>query len=224
MAIVRLTEANIKRIIRSAEGVLVKARYELPKPREKLDDKEFILKAYNTITGDIISTFRHIDTLGLGNVSAYTAKRKVCITGFLGDNRLSMYAPPSTHQDVPVPNDTIHSDAGTLGRDGNIHLERTFWNEEYIEATQRHVALTGMQRQHELATETLGKLLKQHGSLGPALRAYPPLWDMLPDDMKTEHKRKDIRLPSEKVEKTEIDFSELTAATISAKIILGSKE
>ena len=56
---------------------------------------------------------------------------------------------------------------------------------------------------------------RAHSTLAPALKAWPPLWDLIPEDVKERHRKIDTR---EKAEvKIEVDLNKLTALSTAAK-------
>jgi hypothetical protein len=73
------------------------------------------------------------------------------------------------------------------------------------------------------AANAASLLLKQHKSLATALKEWPSLWNILPDDIKEQHKRIVERAPSRLPEKTEVDMSSVTAKLIANRIKGGNQ-
>lgn len=67
----------------------------------------------------------------------------------------------------------------------------------------------------------LERLLGAYSSLAPALKAWPPLWDLLPDDVKEKHKNVTKREKKE-VALDGIDLSSMTATLTVRKLLGGS--
>lgn len=60
------------------------------------------------------------------------------------------------------------------------------------------------------------KVLDSHSTLAPALKVWPPLWDLIPDAMKDRHREITIRTKSDKVD-VGVDLGKLTAMATAVK-------
>jgi hypothetical protein len=68
----------------------------------------------------------------------------------------------------------------------------------------------------EAFMRNLDALLDKHKSLSPALREWPPLWDLLPEKAKDRHRskteaRKKTKAEADDTEKAEVDLNAMTA-------------
>lgn len=70
-------------------------------------------------------------------------------------------------------------------------------------------------RQAEFA-ESVKKVINAYATLAPALKAWPPLWDLIPDDVKEKHKRI-VERERTKVE-LDVDLDRMTALASFTKI------
>jgi hypothetical protein len=70
------------------------------------------------------------------------------------------------------------------------------------------------QRQTEFVAMVL-KVCDAYSTLAPALKAWPPLWDLIPENVKNKHREIKVR---EKTETTlDVDIGKLTAMSTAAK-------
>lgn len=69
-------------------------------------------------------------------------------------------------------------------------------------------------RQTEFVT-MVKKVIEQFSTLSPALKAWPPLWDLIPEDVKVKHRQVVER--EKKEVKLEVDLGKLTALSTAAK-------
>lgn len=64
----------------------------------------------------------------------------------------------------------------------------------------------------------VGKIIDNYSTLAPALKAWPALWDLIPEDKKTKHKEVVERRSNKPVE-LDMDTSSLTASVTLAKLV-----
>jgi hypothetical protein len=61
----------------------------------------------------------------------------------------------------------------------------------------------------------VSKVCDAYTTLAPALKAWPPLWDLIPDDVKDKHREIKERTKNEVV--LDVDINKLTAMSTAAK-------
>lgn len=66
--------------------------------------------------------------------------------------------------------------------------------------------------------DSVRAVMDAYTTLAPALKAWPPLWDLLPNDVKERHKKVVVREKKE-ASLDGIDLSSMTAAVIASKIV-----
>jgi hypothetical protein len=82
-----------------------------------------------------------------------------------------------------------------------------------VETVNRGVA-AATQRQEEFVA-MVTKVCNAYSTLAPALKAWPPLWDLIPENVKNRHREITVR---EKTETTlDVDIGKLTAMSTAAK-------
>lgn len=71
-------------------------------------------------------------------------------------------------------------------------------------------------KKKEMYVKSVEKIIDTYSTLGPALKAWPPLWDLLPLTAQNEHHRVDA--PRQREEKDiDVDFGTLTSISTAAK-------
>jgi hypothetical protein len=66
--------------------------------------------------------------------------------------------------------------------------------------------------------EGVMKVLEAHATLAPALKAWPPLWDLVPEEYKQRHRKVVERNKDEGPAAPEVDLNKLTATVAASKI------
>lgn len=82
---------------------------------------------------------------------------------------------------------------------------------------ERDAAIQQLVSKRDEFVQGVQKVLTANTTLAPALRMWPPLWDLLPDNAKEAHKRVVDKKPSEK-QAEELDVSSLTATLVATKM------
>lgn len=220
MATVRISDALIRSVKTFNRSKLENIRRGLPKPRDVFDNEEVLLRAYDLITGGI----RH--TLENNPLEPYLRKDDVWIRTFQNGDAMPGHTYSSSYaaavQELPVPRLGMANDYGVLEPGGSIRLnaQHPEWAEMYAEACRLQEEYTALENQHNVAINQLEHLLKSHTTLGPALRQFPALWDMLPGDIKDQHTRVETRVKAT-TQKPVTDTSVLTQAVMTAKLLSG---
>ena len=66
--------------------------------------------------------------------------------------------------------------------------------------------------------EGVQQVINSFSTLAPALKAWPPLWDLVPDDKQRKHREIVTRSKAVSKDDLGIDTSQLTAAVTMAKL------
>jgi hypothetical protein len=91
------------------------------------------------------------------------------------------------------------------------------WGELYAEVVAWKDKCAAIRKQAGEFTEGVSKILASYSTLSPALKAWPPLWELVPEHTKSKHKEIVERKKPEK-ELPEIDTTKLTAVLAASKI------
>lgn len=208
MATVRLSQSLINDILDTAGKTQDKA---IARAMESRPSHDWAEKIYNTLFGDEITLaekvpehwFDMIDTIRLRSI------------GSLSGNMLEFkFATPKRWPRK------IDNDLAKMSYVGLTTLDLTHslvWGELYAEVAAWVARVSAAQTKKKEFLEGIRAVLASHSTLAPALKAWPPLWDYVPEDVKTKHK--EISTKEKKAEVVvDVDLSTLTAMAVAAKI------
>lgn len=92
------------------------------------------------------------------------------------------------------------------------------WGELYAEVSAWRKRVASLRQQAREFRDGVRRLLDAYTTLAPALKAWPPLWDLLPEYAKTKHKEIVVRATSDK-EQPDVDTAKLTAVMAASKLL-----
>lgn len=91
------------------------------------------------------------------------------------------------------------------------------WDELHAEVVAWRTRCSNIRAQASEFTEGVSKVLSSYSTLAPALKAWPPLWDLLPEYAKNKHKEIVERTKPDREAPT-LDTNKLTAVMAASKI------
>jgi hypothetical protein len=99
--------------------------------------------------------------------------------------------------------------------DGITLIDNLVWGEFHAEVTAYQQRIqTAVTRRDEFKA-MVKEVCGTYSTLAPALKAWPPLWDLIPEDVKDKHREIKERVKSEAV--LSVDIGKLTALSTAAK-------
>lgn len=90
------------------------------------------------------------------------------------------------------------------------------WDELVAAYTTYKTAKDAAEGRAQVYWDSVGKIIDTYSTVAPALKAWPPLWDLLPSDTQEEHLRVTTSQKREEKE-IDVDFSTLTSISTAAK-------
>ena len=206
MATVRFSKELIEKIIRNARNKMEPA---ITKAKEQKLDNAWGQRIYDTIFLEVKPIISQVPAGWFKMVD------KICIEQ-VGDTRCDMqftFATPLPWPDVFVATDIAKRDRSYS--DGIALTDEHVWAEFYAEvvAYKQRVSIV-KQRQNEFA-DMVKKVTEAYSTLAPALKAWPPLWELIPEDVKDTHRKIVERTKNEVV--LNVDIGKLTALSTAAK-------
>jgi hypothetical protein len=129
-----------------------------------------------------------------------------------------MYIHAHAQQSYPMPRDVkSNEDIECITPSGYIQLRPTseIFKPLIEEVIEWMGQMEAVEKQRDTMIDGVEQLTKTYTTLGPALKAWPALWELLPDYAKTKHK--DV-VKREKVEPKELK-ADLTAMTSTMTVI-----
>jgi hypothetical protein len=134
----------------------------------------------------------------------------------VGDARCYMrftFSPP-----VPWPQEFVETEIATRQHSfssGIVLKDHLVWGEFYAEVVAYNERVSIAQQRQAEFVEMVYTVCDTYSTLAPALKAWPPLWDLIPEGAKTKHRQVVER--EKKEVKLEVDLNKLTAMSTAAK-------
>lgn len=126
--------------------------------------------------------------------------------------------------EVPVPKERVAIKDGVSADNNwrNLHFRVTkdvipedMW-EGILEKAR---AIAALREEHNTFTSNLDKLINHYATLAPALKEWPPLWDLLPDNAKAKHKEiTEKRKRTTAKEELDLSLDKMTGTVVASKI------
>jgi hypothetical protein len=206
MATVRFSKELIEKIIRNACNKMAPA---ITKAEETKPGNAWGQRIYDTIFLEVKPIISQVPAGWLKTVDRMDIEQ-------VGDARCDMQFTFATP--LPWPNVFVTTDIAKKKRsysDGIVLTDDHVWSEFYAEvvAYKQRVSIV-KQRQNEFA-DMVKKVTEAYSTLAPALKAWPPLWELIPEDVKDTHRKIVERTKNDVV--LDVDIGKLTALSTAAK-------
>jgi len=119
---------------------------------------------------------------------------------------------------VPKPNsDLITANAKMYDRYRlDVKLIGDEWNDIQAQLDAWISNIAAVEQERDAFVEGVKKIIGMHTTLGPALKAWPPLWDLVPEGTKNRH-RKVVERVKPEVAEVDVDLTALTGTITAAK-------
>jgi hypothetical protein len=206
MATVRFSKELIDRIEREARSKMEPA---VNRVKEQKPDNAWGQRIYDTLfleAKPIISqvpagwlkTMKHIEIGRVGNAAC---------------NMTFDFATPQPWPYV-FPDTGLASKNSTYGDSINLR-DNIVWGEFHAEVTAYHQRVQEAAKRRDEFVAMVKKVCDAYSTLAPALKAWPALWDLIPEDVKDKHREIKERTKNEVV--LDVDIGKLTAMSTAAK-------
>ena len=119
---------------------------------------------------------------------------------------------------VPWPTVFVTTALAKKGRmygDSIALTDEVVWGELYAEVVAYNQRVSAAKQRQADFVEMVSKVCNTYSTLAPALKAWPPLWDLIPEDVKDKHREIKERTKTEVV--LDVDINKLTAMSTAAK-------
>lgn len=209
MATVRITKELTDIILRGAKGRfhdrIVKAENSAPTGTEWGD------YIYGKTFGKYLPIMQQLPIEFFEHRTGFTVQR---ISGEYVNLTFEMSSP------MPWPKN-LHADAPAEVRGysgGYLNLKDDLvWGELHAEVAAWKTRCDAIRSQSQEFVEGVSKLLSSYSTLAPALKAWPPLWELLPEYTKNKHKEITVRNKPEKAAPN-VDTTRLTTVMAASKL------
>jgi hypothetical protein len=197
------------------DAILNNARIVFNKQREDADNNrpsdEWGDKIYNTLFGEHTAVLNAVPPYFFNMVD----KIKVEHIGTLPVNlefKLNSKR-PMPHE---FPDTELAKKSGYYGND--IHLKDNLtWGEFHADVTRWKQSIKAVEEKRTAFIMQVKKIIEAHATLAPALKVWPPLWDLVPENYKEKHREVKEREKKE-VSLEGVDLSSLTSIVVANKL------
>lgn len=207
MATVKFGEKLNKSILQNAQK---KMQLAVDRAKETRPDNSWGQVIYDTLFGDVQPIIAQLPAGWVKNTKDIEIN---CVSGRNCGLKFTFAKP------VPWPREffaTKLAEKTSSWSDSIALTEDPVWNDlrvEVVAYTERVGA--AVKRQLEFV-DMVKTVINTYGTLAPALKAWPPLWDLIPEDVKDKHKEIVERVKKEVV--LNVDINKLTAMAAFARI------
>lgn len=119
---------------------------------------------------------------------------------------------------LPWPNEFPNSELADKKysfRDGISLKQHPEWEEFATELRAYWQGINDAKKRQTEYVEMVDKVVNAYSTLAPALKAWPPLWDLVPEVYRDKHR--EIKERGKNVVELDVDLGKLTALTTAAK-------
>jgi hypothetical protein len=206
MATVRFSKELIERITKQAhakmEPPVERARKQMPDNSwgQTIYDTLF-LEAKHIITQVPAEWFKTVDRIEISEV---------------GGRPCSLTFTFATPQPWPYKfAETALAKKESQWRDSIALKDHVVWADLYAEVRDYYQRVADAAKRRDEFVESVKTICTTYATLAPALKAWPPLWELIPEDVKNKHR--EVVEREKKEVKLEVDLGKLTAMSTAAK-------
>ena len=206
MATVRFSKELIDRIGKNARDKMAPS---VTKAEETKPDNSWGQRIYDTLFLEAKPIISQVPAGWLKTVDRIDIER-------VGEVRCDMrfnFATP-----VPWPSTFPASDIAGKDRswnDGIILKDHLVWGEFHAEVVAYNQRLADARKRQDEFVSMVYKVCNAYSTLAPALKAWPALWELVPEDVKDKHR--EIKGREKKEVVLDVDLGKLTALSTAAK-------
>ena len=206
MATVRFSNGLIDRIRSNARTKMAPA---IEKAKESKPDNSWGQRIYDTLFLKVKPILSQVPAGWLRVQDSFMVES-------VGDIKCSMkfqFSPPVPY---PITFDTELGKVGYSYSDRLILKDHPVWGEFRAEVVAYNGRLAAAELRQNEFDQMVCKICNTYSTLAPALKAWPPLWELLPEDVKDKHREIKVREKTEVV--LDVDLGKLTAMSTAAKL------
>lgn len=112
----------------------------------------------------------------------------------------------------------LHDDGSTYGSSGYLNAADPRWDEFKVEYIAYCHNIMGIEARRDAFVAGVEKILNTYSTLGPALKAWSPLWELVPEAKKQKHLEVVERKSKVAPVIEGVDLDAMTGITVAAKL------
>lgn len=206
MATVRFSKELIDRIEKQATAKMQPA---IEKAQALKPDLSWGQHIYDTLFLEVKPIISQVPAGWLRQIKSIQIDR-------IGERSCNMTFELATSQPWPheFPRSELAHKTMSYG-DGLTLKDHLVWGEFHADVTAYQQRVEEAAKRRDEFVEAVKKICDTYSTLAPALKAWPPLWDLIPEDVKDKHREIKERTKNEVV--LDVDIGKLTAMSTAAK-------
>lgn len=207
MATVRFSSELKDQILRNARAMFDK-RAEAAKNARP--DHSWGDRIYDTLFG------KYTDVLAAVPQEFLRLRGEISIA-HIGDERCNLEFTMTLRKPWPIRTPDDNEFGISTGYGDSIRLPDTeTWAELKADVARWNQGMLAVRQKQSAFSEQVSNLINSYTTLAPALKAWPPLWDLIPEHVKDKHK--EIVVREKKVVDSGVDLAALTSTIVGVKI------
>lgn len=208
MATVRFSKELQEEIIKNAKGVFGK---QLETAKNNRPENEWGEKIYDILYGQYTNVLNAVPQMFLTTSNKFKVEQVGSLSCGL---EFTLNSAKPFPKEIP---DTEYAKKSS-GYYGNEYVlkDHLVWGEFYADVHRWLDGIKAVQTKRDQFVEQVQKIITAHATLAPALKMWPPLWDLVPEQYKERH-RTIVERTKNEVE-VNVDLSSMTAAVVANKI------
>lgn len=209
MTTVRFSKELRDRIEREARR---KMQFAVDRAKAAPPSNDWGQRIYDTLFSEVIPAVNAVPLEWVNVVSSFSVER-------IGSLNTSLKF--EFHTAKPWPREFVASPlAEPYTSYNNTRLELSVnpvWDEFATEVHEYMRKVNEAELRRDEFAKMVSKVIHAHSTLAPALKMWPALWDLIPDDVKDRHREVKVRDKTEVVMDESIDLNKLTSMATAAK-------
>lgn len=207
MATVRFSKELTEDILSNARNKMEPA---VQKARDQTPDASWGQRIYDILFGDATPILSQVPAEWLKTVDKIEIAQ-------VGSTQCGMTFQFATRRPWPhtLPNTKLMRKHGYYG--DTLHLlDHEVWAEFHAEVVAHRQRVQEAAKRRDEFVTSVKRICETYTTLAPALKAWPPLWELVPEKVKDKH-RQIVEREQKKEVKLEVDLNKLTALSTAAK-------
>lgn len=207
MATVKIGKELRESVEKAAKNIFIKKKDALT--QEMVNDYQSVENLYNIIMSPYLPI--------IAQLPKEMVRQTKELTFIVKDVRYSTRFANERPWFSKVPKNELMDGSRYYETDVNLQESAPEWRDVVEHTVTYKARIASLDEQQKTFVEGVRKILDSYSTLAPALKAWPPLWDLLSEDVKEKHKEVVERKKAEQVE-LGVDLSKLTSTVIAHKI------
>lgn len=143
----------------------------------------------------------------------------------VGNTKLGLSLPLTTPSPWPVNSPgravtftQLYGPSSNVGPAIALSSDCDVWSELEVDAIKYQNVVRAAEDRADQFIDSVNKLLDTYTTLAPALKAWPALWELIPDEYKERHKKVVVKATRETLTPA-VDLTSMTAVIAAAKML-----